>query len=94
MYTIPLQSLELPKTGSLRSLLPVFKRCDVLVFLVMYFFAGSAWGFVETFLFVYLKDDMGAPMYLLGLTITIGAIVSIPFLYVSDWIVDKVVQDF
>ena len=36
---------------------------------------------------------MGAPMYLLGLTITVGAIVSIPFLYVSDWIVDKVLNN-
>ena len=36
-----------------------------------------------------LKDEMHAPMYLLGLTITTGAVISIPFLYVSDWIVKK-----
>ena len=32
---------------------------------------------------------MNAPIYLLGLTITTGALVSIPFLYYSDWIVNK-----
>merc|ERR1712128_121477 len=47
-------------------------------------------GFVETFLFVFLKEDLHAPMYLLGLTITTGAVVSLPFLYYSDAIVKKV----
>ena len=56
----------------------------------MTFIMGNCWGFVETFLFMYLKDDMGASMSLLGLTITVGAVASIPFLFVADWIVDKV----
>ena len=55
----------------------------------MMFVCGSMFGFVETFLFVYLKEDLNAPIYLLGLTITTGALVSIPFLYYSDMIVDK-----
>merc|ERR1712037_339724 len=50
---------------------------------------GTLYGFVETFLFVYLKADLNAPIYLLGLTITTGALVSIPFLHYSDWIIDK-----
>lgn len=33
---------------------------------------------------------MNAPMYLLGLTMTVGAVVSIPFLFISDWMCDKV----
>ena len=53
------------------------------------FLLGNCYGFVETFLFLLLKDEMHAPMYLLGLTITTGAVISIPFLYVSDWIVKK-----
>ena len=38
---------------------------------------------------VILQEDLNAPIYLLGLTITTGALVSIPFLYYSDYIVDK-----
>merc|ERR550517_1744875 len=56
----------------------------------MMFVCGSMYGFVETFLFVFLKEDLHAPMYLLGLTITTGAVVSLPFLYYSDTVVKKV----
>ena len=35
------------------------------------------------------QEDLNAPIYLLGLTITAGALVSIPFLYYSHFIVDK-----
>ena len=35
------------------------------------------------------QEDLNAPIYLLGLTITAGALVSIPFLYYSHYIVDK-----
>ena len=56
----------------------------------MMFVCGTLYGFVETFLFVFLKEDLHAPMYLLGLTITTGAVVSLPFLYYSDAIVKKV----
>ena len=70
----------------------IFLNIDIDVFLFMTFVLGNCWGFVETFLFVYLKDDMGAPMSLLGLTITTGAVASIPVLYVADWVVDKVTR--
>ena len=72
----------------LRSILTNF---EILLFLVMMFICGIMYGFVETFLFVFLKEDLHAPMYLLGLTITTGAVVSLPFLYYSDSIVKKVI---
>jgi len=68
----------------------IFTNVSMLIYMVMMFVCGSCYGFVETFLFVYLKEDLHAPIYLLGLTITTGALVSIPFLYYSDWIVKKV----
>ena len=37
-----------------------------------------------------MKEDLKAPIYLLGLTITTGSLVSIPFLFYSDFIVNKV----
>jgi len=82
--------LELPVNkdamGGLKAILTNF---EILLFLVMMFVCGSMYGFVETFLFVFLKEDLHAPMYLLGLTITTGAVVSLPFLYYSDAIVKK-----
>ena len=95
----------------MKGLKKIFTNINILVLLVVNFILGCCWGFVETFLFVYLKDDLKAPMYLLGdsenkrsllhsicltyaslsgLTITVGAVVSIPFLIWSDWIVLKV----
>jgi len=73
--------------GGLKAILTNF---EILLFLVMMFVCGTMYGFVETFLFVFLKEDLHAPMYLLGLTITTGAVVSLPFLYYSDAIVKKV----
>ena len=75
----------------------IFTNVSILIFLVMMFVCGTLFGFVETFLFVFLKvklnlkipkllryqEDLNAPIYLLGLTITTGALVSIPFLYYS-----------
>jgi len=82
-------NVHLPPSPGLKGTKQIFTNPDLCIFLVFYFALGNMWGFIETFLFVYLKDDMGAPMYLLGLTITTGALVAIPFLFVSDWIVGK-----
>merc|ERR1719350_1901730 len=80
--------LELPKSkDSMGGLKAILTNMEILLFLVMMFVCGSMYGFVETFLFVFLKEDLHAPMYLLGLTITTGAVVSLPFLYYSDKIV-------
>ena len=83
-------NVQLPKSTGLTGMKKIFLNVDICVFLILMFVIGSLWGFIETFLFVYLKDDMNAPMYLLGLTITVGAVVSIPFLYISDYIVDHI----
>ena len=87
--------LELPKgTESLKGVKKIFTSADIVIFLIIMFVCGTMYGFVETFLFVFLKEDLHAPIFLLGLTITTGALVSIPFLYYSDTIVKKVVKIF
>jgi len=84
------KDIGLPKdTDTMKGIRGILSSVSCIVFLVMMFVCGSLYGFVETFLFVYLKEDLNAPIYLLGLTITTGALVSIPFLYYSDWIVNK-----
>ncbi|CAN8006494.1 unnamed protein product [Ixodes hexagonus] len=49
---------------------------------------GSVYGFLEYFLFWYLLD-LGAPNYMLGLTISIGGLAGFVFLYESKWFLDK-----
>lgn len=82
--------IELPKSSGMKGVKQIFTSLDICFFLAVMFVLGNCFGFVETFLFLYLKDEMNAPMYLLGLTITTGAVISIPFLYVSDWIVGRI----
>ena len=87
--------LELPiNKDAMKGLRSILTNFEILLFLVMMFICGIMYGFVETFLFVFLKEDLHAPMYLLGLTITTGAVVSLPFLYYSDSIVKKVRNSF
>ena len=81
--------LNLPKSTGLKGIKKIFSSIDICFFLAVMFVLGNCFGFVETYLFLYLKDEMAAPMKLLGLTITMGALVSIPFLYIGDWIVGK-----
>lgn len=83
--------LELPKNqDSMKGIKAIITNLEIILFLIMMFACGTMYGFVETFLFVFLKEDLHAPMFLLGLTITTGAVVSLPFLYYSDALVKKV----
>ena len=82
--------VDLPKSPGLKGVKKIFTNLDICFFLGVMFILGNCFGFVETFLFPYLREEMSAPMYLLGLTITTGNLISIPFLYISDWIVAKV----
>ncbi|XP_055342400.1 major facilitator superfamily domain-containing protein 6-like [Paramacrobiotus metropolitanus] len=60
----------------------IIRRPKVSVFVVMMFFGGAAWGFLENFLFWFM-EDMGSPKWLLGLTNTTSAIAAIPVLAVA-----------
>lgn len=67
---------------------PLLKSANVWIFLFSVFIMGSCWGFLESFLFIHLQK-LDAPNYLLGLTVTVGAFVGLPFLYGSEWFVNK-----
>jgi len=83
--------IGLPKgQDTMKGVKSILTNPNVIIFLIMMFVCGCLLGFVETFLFVFLKEDLNAPIYLLGLTITTGALVSIPALHYSGWIVEKV----
>ena len=101
--------IGIPKSDTKKGLKIIFSNPNSMVFLAVTFICGTMFGYVETFLFVYLKvllpnlcdlrpfltcfylqEDLKAPIYLLGLTITTGSLVSIPFLFYSDWILKKI----
>lgn len=68
---------------------PLLRSANVWIFLFSVFIMGSCWGFLESFLFIHLQK-LDAPNYLLGLTVTVGAMVGLPFLYGSEWFVNKI----
>lgn len=79
---------KLPADYIFRDLINIFKMAHVIVFIIFLFVLGNLWGFIESFLFFYLKD-LGAPNYLLGITVTVGTLSSIPFLYGADKITKR-----
>lgn len=74
---------KLPADNVFRDLLNLLKMPHVMAFILFLFALGNFWGFIESFLFLYLKE-LGAPNYLLGITITVGTVSSIPFLYGAE----------
>ncbi|XP_055856007.1 uncharacterized protein LOC129919182 isoform X1 [Episyrphus balteatus] len=74
---------KLPADNVFRDLWNLLKMPHVIAFILFLFVLGNFWGFIESFLFLYLKE-LGAPNYLLGITITVGTVSSIPFLYGAE----------
>ncbi|CAG0887735.1 unnamed protein product [Darwinula stevensoni] len=62
---------------------------DVDVFLVMIFVLGACWGYIEAYLFIYLQA-IEAPVYLLGLTLTVSCVAGVPFLWGAERITERV----
>lgn len=61
----------------------------MVAFLGMMMFAGTFWGFIEAFLFWHL-DDLGASRFLMGWTVAVGMVTSLPFLIFSGPITDTI----
>jgi MFS_1 like family len=59
---------KIPADNVFRDLWNLLKMPHVICFIWFLFVLGNFWGFIESFLFLYLKE-LGAPNYLLGLKI-------------------------
>lgn len=68
VFLMPLGD-KLPADNVFRDLWNLLKMPHVICFILFLFVLGNFWGFIESFLFLYLKE-LGAPNYLLGITIT------------------------
>lgn len=56
---------KLPGDNLLRDLINIIKMPHIIVFIFFLFALGNFWGFIESYLFIYLKE-LGAPNFLLG----------------------------
>ncbi|XP_046383523.1 uncharacterized protein LOC124154065 [Ischnura elegans] len=74
---------KLPAEHIMRDLMRLVRLPYIIIFIFFLFILGNFWGFIESFLFLYLKE-LGAPNYLLGLTLTVGTLSSMPFLYGAE----------
>ena len=54
-----------------------------------WYLSGTAWGYIESFLF-WLLQDLGGSRSLMGLTITVGGIAGVPLLVLSGPIISKI----
>ncbi|XP_038112525.1 major facilitator superfamily domain-containing protein 6 [Culex quinquefasciatus] len=71
-----------PSESIMQHLFKILRLPHVLMFIFFLFFLGAFWGFIESYLFVIMKE-MGSPNYLLGLTYTVGTVASIPMMYLT-----------
>ncbi|XP_060536920.1 uncharacterized protein LOC132708565 [Cylas formicarius] len=83
-------NLEFKKAAKsiVTDVIEVLKKLELIALFISCLVLGSAWGFIESFLF-WLLEDLGGSKSLMGLTITVGGIVGIPLLVLSGPIVKK-----
>ncbi|XP_035227890.1 major facilitator superfamily domain-containing protein 6-like [Stegodyphus dumicola] len=62
---------------------------SIFFLLLVLFWLGTMWGFLESFLFWFMLE-LGSPTYMLGLTITVGSLVGLPFLHYARFLVSKI----
>ncbi|XP_034239545.1 uncharacterized protein LOC117644314 [Thrips palmi] len=79
---------NVPAENIMKDLLRLLRMPHVMCFILFLFALGNFWGFIESFLFLYLKE-LGAPNYVLGITVTVGTLSSIPFLYGAEEITSR-----
>lgn len=56
---------KLPADNLLHDLVNIIKMPHIIIFIFFLFALGNFWGFIESYLFLYLKE-LGAPNFLLG----------------------------
>ncbi|XP_069992367.1 major facilitator superfamily domain-containing protein 6-like [Penaeus vannamei] len=80
-------TVDISNEKLLKDLKALVTKVEIDIFLVMVLVLGSNWGFIESYLFVFLKE-LKAPNYLLGLTLTVGCMVGIPVMFIADKVVE------
>ncbi|KAJ0182447.1 hypothetical protein K1T71_001816 [Dendrolimus kikuchii] len=77
-----------PAQNLLEDVITVFKNIEIVALFIACFIMGTAWGYIESFLF-WLLQDLGASRSLMGITITVGGIAGLPLLVLSGPIIRR-----
>ncbi|KAJ8683434.1 hypothetical protein QAD02_019226 [Eretmocerus hayati] len=79
---------KVPAANVVGDVISVLKNVEVMALLTVCFILGTAWGYLESFLFWFL-EDLGGSTFLMGITITVGGIAGLPLLVMSGPIISK-----
>ncbi len=78
-----------PAEKVVANLKDVLSKPEILIFFVCMLWSGTAWGYLETFLFLYI-EKMGGSRLLMGLTISVGGLAGLPLLIFSRPIIKRI----
>lgn len=78
-----------PATNVVRDVFIVLRNIETAVLFLACFILGTAWGYIESFLF-WLIQDLGGSRSLMGITVAVGGIAGIPLLALSGPIISKI----
>ncbi|XP_053978995.1 uncharacterized protein LOC128876555 [Hylaeus volcanicus] len=78
-----------PASNIVRDVFTVLRNIEAAALFIACFILGTAWGYIESFLF-WLIQDLGGSRSLMGITITVGGIAGIPLLVLSGPIISKI----
>ncbi|KAG5317627.1 MFSD6 protein, partial [Pseudoatta argentina] len=78
-----------PAKNVVRDVFTVLRNIETAVLFLACFVLGTAWGYIESFLF-WLIQDLGGSRSLMGITVAVGGIAGIPLLALSGPIISKI----
>ncbi|XP_012220725.2 uncharacterized protein [Linepithema humile] len=78
-----------PAKNVVRDVFTVLKNIEIAALFLACFVLGTAWGYIEAFLF-WLIQDLGGSKSFMGVTITVSSIAGIPLLALSEPIISKI----
>ncbi|CAH0405302.1 unnamed protein product [Chilo suppressalis] len=87
MLSIDLEFKQ-PAQNLLEDVISVFRNIEIVALFIACFIMGTAWGYIESFLF-WLLQDLGASRSLMGVTITVGGVAGLPLLVLSGPIIRR-----
>lgn len=87
MLSIDLEFKQ-PAQNLLEDVISVFRNIEIVALFIACFIMGTAWGYIESFLF-WLLQDLGASRSLMGITITVGGVAGLPLLVLSGPIIHR-----
>ncbi|XP_070160005.1 uncharacterized protein [Polyergus mexicanus] len=78
-----------PARNVVRDVFVVLRNIETAALFLACFVLGTAWGYIESFLF-WLIQDLGGSSSLMGITVTVSGIAGIPLLALSGPIISKI----